>query len=312
MMNVPEIYSNLELRREAEQHWWFVCPFHDDHDPSMTVNKGGDFPGYFRCWGCGENGSPKRFAELQGLEYVHTTISATTSPLVQKQWLNVEQLEILLERYQNYKNTSVYYKLAQQLGLSVGTLHKLEIGYTSRCFAFPMYDPDRKLIGFRYRGWKGEKWAEKGSRNGLFIPRIEFDNTKPIYVTEGASDCMSALEMGMQAVGRPGNRQCESMLGDWLVREKFNDVVIFTDRDEPGWAGAIALADYLVSKKALCVRIIDPPEGYKDLRAWLNEGAMIQQVLELVASADTHIANQLHRYTSSRMVEFKKGVKDAG
>ncbi|NQV32183.1 MAG: hypothetical protein HQ515_05775 [Phycisphaeraceae bacterium] len=278
----------------------------------MTVNKEGDFPGYFRCWACNQNGSPKRFAELQGQEYVHTDISFAPRPTQQKRGLSAEQLEKQFRRYRNHRNTSVYHELARQLGLSVGILHKLEIGYTGRCFTFPMYDENEALTGFRYRGWKGEKWAEKGSRNGLFIPRIESDKTMPIYVTEGASDCMSALEMGLQAVGRPGNRQCEFMLGEWLAGKDFADVVIFTDRDEPGWAGAIALADYLVSCKSLSVRIIDPPEGYKDLRTWLNEGAMIRQVLDLVASADTHIATQLQRYASGRMIDFKKGVKNAG
>lgn len=65
-MQLPEEYRGLEIKRETARRWYFLCPFHDDHRPSMTVERAGRYAGNFKCWACGEGGSPWRFKKLVG------------------------------------------------------------------------------------------------------------------------------------------------------------------------------------------------------------------------------------------------------
>jgi hypothetical protein len=66
-------------------------------------------------------------------------------------------------------------------------------------------------------------------------------------------------------------------------------VVIMADGDEPGQRGAENLASVLVAY-APAVRVIRPPEGIKDARAWLQAGGTRQDVQKLI---DITVARRL-------------------
>lgn len=48
----------LEIHPYKDDQARCVCPFHDDHDPSMLINEG---PGYYYCFSCGASGSHMNF-----------------------------------------------------------------------------------------------------------------------------------------------------------------------------------------------------------------------------------------------------------
>jgi hypothetical protein len=70
-------------------------------------------------------------------------------------------------------------------------------------------------------------------------------------------------------------------------------VVIVADADEPGQRGATRLSDVLVCR-VLAVRIVTPPAGIKDARAWLLAGATRVDVEQTIAAAT------VRRLTASR------------
>jgi len=88
----------------------------------------------------------------------------------------------------------------------------------------------------------------------------------PVIITEGASDCLTALGMGFVAVGKPG----ALIPTKWLVPLlKGRDTVIVGDNDKPGQEGAKECLSVLKFNNSIkSARLVFPPEKYRDLRAW--------------------------------------------
>ena len=148
-------------------------------------------------------------------------------------------------------------------------------------WAFPASDAAGRLIGISVRHRDGRKRLVAGSRNGLFLPwtLARRDPALPLIVCEGASDAAAAMALGgeaVRAVGRP-NWAC----GDDLLLALLNrlnpagdaNVTVVGDNDAggDGRRGALALARTL-RPAAARVRVVLPPAGVKDLRAWLAAG----------------------------------------
>lgn len=137
------------------------------------------------------------------------------------------------------------------------------------------------------------------------------NNGGPIVVVEGASDCMAAMDLGFNAIGRPSNLACMDLLCD-LVRGR--GVIICGENDrkadgrEPGREGMVA-AFQAVRGAAKDVTALMPPSHVKDLRAWVTKyGLTREQFLEYhekhkqtpadekmsevqIAAGDTDLAN---------------------
>jgi hypothetical protein len=204
-------------------------------------------------------------------------------------------LSELAEQHRQAVTPAALERFAMQLGVSADSLHRLRVGWDSQAWTFPMSDPSGRTIGIRRRFPNGSKLAVKGGCEGLFIPKV-FDArsgaqnrtpkkrgyaVSPLFISEGVTDCAALITLGFEAVGRPsctgGTRFCCE-----LARGR--DAVILADGDEPGQRGAAALASTL---RIYCpsVRIITPPAGVKDARAWKQAGATTDDILAVIASA---------------------------
>lgn len=168
------------------------------------------------------------------------------------------------------------------LGIPAGGLVRLGAVWSVAisAIAAPMYaKPGGALLGVRYRGDDGRKWAERGGHNGLFCP-TEFVGTGPLYLPEGLTDTAALLGMGLDAVGRPcvdGGRE--------LVKSFANGrplVVVSQNDGGIGARGAARLAGELKANGCY-VRVLPPPPGVKDVREWARRGADAAAVLYATA-----------------------------
>jgi hypothetical protein len=163
-------------------------------------------------------------------------------------------------------------RLAASLGLSVESLGRLGVGWASghRAWTFPMIDAAGKVLGIRLRRPDGRKLSIKGGKEGLFIPGA-LDGGR-LLIAEGPTDAAALLDLGFSAVGRPSCMGGVRLLVELVQRLAVPEVVIMADGDTPGQCGADSLAAVLL---AYCpaVRIITPPGGIKDARAWKRAGA---------------------------------------
>ncbi len=171
-----------------------------------------------------------------------------------------------------------------QLGLPVGSLARIGAVWSVAlgALAAPMYDaPGGAVIGVRLRAPDGRKWAVTGSRNGLFCPHV-LTGRGALYLPEGMTDTAALAGVGLDAIGRPS---CTG--GRDLVRRAVagtgRPIVVVTDADEPGRRGADALARELASDGA-SVRVLAPPNGYRDAREWVGSGASARLIEYAAAS----------------------------
>lgn len=158
---------------------------------------------------------------------------------------------------------------ADRLGLTVGSLQALDIGWSARhrAWTFPMKDGDGGLTGFRLRHANGSKTTIRGTHAGLFLP-TSLCPQKRHFIAEGPTDTAALLDLGFNAIGRPSCSGGVDHLIRLIRRTRPSDIVIVADGDGPGQRGASRLLDALVSFAP--VRLVTPPA--KDVREWMVKG----------------------------------------
>lgn len=179
-----------------------------------------------------------------------------------------------------------YHDLAKDLGVSPEAIDALWAGKSSvhRAWAFPMRNPNGKIIGIRLRNSRGEKWAVKGSKQGLFYDTmLAPGNDRVLYVCEGPTDTAAAITLGLPAAGRAACLGQTDEVRELCRTRGFNRIIIVADNDEakqrpdgsfwyPGREGA----ERLMKEIKMAAKLILPP--FKDIRAWLREGASLATI----------------------------------
>jgi hypothetical protein len=169
----------------------------------------------------------------------------------------------LLKRWQDRTDHFHLDGFAMSLGVNTDALFSLGCAWSGQAWAFPMRNSE-KVCGIRLRNDSGQKWAVKGSKQGLFIPDVEAQKT--LYVLEGPTDTAAALSVGLYAIGRPSCLGCEEEIVKFIRQERINRAVIVTDNDLPGLRGAAKL-----SKTLPVMSCVWTPFG-KDMREFVQRG----------------------------------------
>lgn len=181
--------------------------------------------------------------------------------------------------------------LAESLGLSVESLRRLRIGWHAyhRAWTFPMQDHLGQVRGIRLRFTDGRKKAVFGGHDGLFIADGLTYST-PLLIAEGPTDTAALLDLGFEAVGRPSCTGGVALCADLARAHWPLDMVVVADADVCGQRGAESLAVALLPYSR-AIRLIRPPEGIKDARAWKMAGATFADVQAAIDAAGIrHIA----------------------
>jgi DNA primase len=147
-----------------------------------------------------------------------------------------------------------------------------------------MTDSEGNVVGIRLRAPNGRKWSVRGGQEGLFIPADETVAGERLLICEGPTDTAALLDLGFSAVGRPSCTGGVTLLAELVKHHRPAEVVIVADADAPGQRGAESLAAVLLAYSA-AVRVIAPPSGVKDARAWKQAVATAADVLARIDAA---------------------------
>lgn len=183
-------------------------------------------------------------------------------------------------QYQSQLTGRAFEALARSLALSHRGLLRLRVGWDGRAYAFPMLDASGNVVGIRRRFPDGKKASVRGSKNGLFIP-ADLSHHGPLLICEGPTDTVAALDLGFDAIGRPNCNSLVEMTAQ--VAKGRTEIVIVADRDTVGIAGATRLAN-TIALHCPSVKMVQPPDGIKDLRQWLNQGLTPQAFQNIVTT----------------------------
>ena len=170
-------------------------------------------------------------------------------------------------------------ELARQLDLPAESIDAIEsVGWNKQegCWTFPECDGNGNVVGISRRFRDGGKRAVQGGARGLTLAANWRDRPGPVLIVEGPSDVIALTLCGLATIGRPNNMGGAEQIAE-LVRDLPPDRPLFVvgendqkpDGKWPGKEGAERVAKILGEKLNRPVPILFPPDGVKDVRAWV-------------------------------------------
>jgi hypothetical protein len=188
-------------------------------------------------------------------------------------------------------------KLAEELNVPSYVFAAMGVGWSEghNAYSWPMYTENWDINGFRLRTIDGQKFAVKGSKDGIFGVPVPLGDDRLLLVAEGPTDTAALRFLGYYAIGRPSCRGAVEIVAT-LGRDA--DVVIVADADGPGRKGAGVLATRLI-RTSRSVKIIQPTQGAKDARDWIDSGITSDAIDLVIAHAkELHNAREIQSITS--------------
>lgn len=227
--------------------------------------------------------------KLDDCQLISTVSKRMAQPIVRSKPAKV--FFSLARRYQ--QNLTDLTMLSKELGVSVESLRRLEVGWDGRNYTFPMRNGNDRIVGIRLRN-NGSKYCVTGSQTALFWPDgVTADSKQPLWICEGESDCAALLDLGFDAIGRPS---CNGGINDIkTILARYNrDVIVTADNDKavtrpdgsgyrPGQEGALRLAE-VIKPLVRSVKCVLPAVG-NDIREWVQNGATRETVLAAAKDA---------------------------
>ncbi len=186
-VNIVDIISNYVPLTKRGKNYFGVCPFHDDHSPSMSVSFEKQI---YRCFSCGASGNVFTFVseyehigfydavKLLGNKVGYNLSSSTSRVKINNDYLDI--YELACKFYQNSLNSNLGKNALEYLEnrkLDKETIKKFRIGLSIQKVSLTDY-----LISKKYSLDKLIKLGisnEKGT--DLFMNRIMF----PLYDLSG-------------------------------------------------------------------------------------------------------------------------------
>ena len=179
-------------------------------------------------------------------------------------------------------------ELCERLGLPRVALHALPgIGHDGDAWTFPEVDERGEIVGIVRRFPDGRKKAMPGSQRGLTIPAYWSERGTPLLIVEGQSDTLALSLCAVSCVGRPSNTGGADMLAALLADFPHDrPIIVMGEYDQkadgswPGRDGAKRVAEELAEKLQRGIEWALPPDGAKDIRAWILSQAPIPNILD--------------------------------
>ena len=241
-----------------------LCFIHSESNPSMSFDTKKK---KFKCFSCGQ--SYDIFNHYQ--EYYNRSFLEALKLIVRDFNLNVD---IIINdtdrkpikaptRHNVYNNDVLRYcnkrSISKETLDYVGIKQGIKENGESVCFEYKNELGEHITNKYRFISLKANpkmKFEAKTNINTLFN-MDKIDITKPLLITEGEFDCLSAIESGFKnSVSIPSgvNSTNQWITTNWTWLEQFEEVIIWFDNDEAGIKGAREVFNRLPNASVKIVR----------------------------------------------------------
>lgn len=249
-----------------------LCPFHDDHRPSLTFHARSNT---FRCFSCGAQGGPidlvmRRLAMSfpEACRWLDGGVTIDPLPISRPRPREEEETQRSFDaaRYARFFEHPWLSDRARSFLFQERRLDPRVVAWCrltswtdrhgTHWLQTPYYDTHMRLVGLQNRNldYKKIAGAEASSSEPMAQPRFRFPQGsrcglynqpvllrlrpgEPLYITEGCSDCWAMLSSGRKAVAIPS----ATTLHDAEVRLLFDlherlstPFHMYPDADAPG------------------------------------------------------------------------------
>lgn len=236
----------LELENFDDKNLKACCPYHNEDTASFIYNKKNKT---FHCFGCNKTVDiidilmEKGNTFLEAAKYLFEKADIEYS-FGEKDVRTRHNYRYPHEEPINVKEHVVDYW--GKRGISKNVIDYLDIREDSHGNGvFNFYDTNDVLTMVKYRpartvekhSGQPKTWCQKDADTSALLFNMNRVNTsKPLLITEGETDCASAIEAGyINTVSVPlgaGNLHWIEENWDWL--NNFDSIIIWSDNDEPG------------------------------------------------------------------------------
>ena len=248
-----------QIKRHENNHAIGLCPFHDDRNPSFSVDL---TTGKWKCHStsCGKSGGLLTFSREIGerlpdeiyREFIDEIGLKPKSRIVHQgdkekpTWNEDGDILERVERYRKrlYEDDELldYWK---KRGISPETLSSLFVGYDdkSKAFTIPHLAENREIVAIKRVPLNNGNYSWEGSkRSYLYLGGLikSLDPGDSLIITEGEKDTLSLLdERFLNVVGSPSS---EGFNDDPSLFDGVGDIFILFDNDDSGRNGALKVA----------------------------------------------------------------------
>ena len=220
-----------------------LCPFHNEKTPSFKVSAS---KGIYKCFGCGKSGDAVQFLiDHERMNYIEAIkfIAGKYNIAIEEETNEYQKPQQRLELLQ--PDTIKYF---ESRGISNNTLLRLKVTeciewmpkanaeVKTVCFN---YYKDDELVNIKFRA-KDKDFKLAKNAELIFYNLDALKDESTAIIVEGEIDCLSLYEAGIyNVVSVPngagiGQQQLKYLDNCWQYFEDKEQIIIFTDNDEPG------------------------------------------------------------------------------
>ena len=217
-----------------------LCPFHDDHHPSLSMSME---TGLYHCHSCGAKGNAYQFAVAMNhpnpTEWIDENNKQPPHP---KNGRKPPQIDLWKKTKSYQKNLSIDWIKKSKTAMEM-LAGKDEQGRLT----FPYFNEYGEVVGIKHHKDKNGKslyWEGDGSGKWYGLQLLKgINRNKPLYICEGEKDCLRMQLLGYQATA--GSAGAGSIPKDLSPVAGFIEYIIILDNDSAGKEGAEKLAERL-------------------------------------------------------------------
>ena len=218
------------------------CVFHGDENPSLTAYD----EGYFHCYGC-----QKHYDIIDHyMEFDHLSFIESAKKLFEQVGYEYnfkldikEEKEYAIPDYDKNNDRETVEKYLSRRSISKKTLDYCDVQQSAHGnnIVFNFYNEFNELVSVKYRPARKvdsnemKCWFQKKGMKLALFNMNRIDPTKPLLITEGEIDALSAIEAGYQntvSVPNGANLKWIEEYFEWL--EQFDKIIIWADNDLSG------------------------------------------------------------------------------
>jgi putative DNA primase/helicase len=274
-----------ELGKPRGDNVLALCPFHDDHNPSLSVNLK---TGQFKCFACAAAGDVFHFYQqrhgcdfkqaleaLAGMAGVEEKPQADFKDLSLKEFALAKKLPLDFLESQGVCDTN-FYGLARAVGFPYfKKADRKKHDYFRYRFASPRPNKFRTRKGdkvYFYGAWRGQEIEDAGW----------------CLIVEGETDALTCWLHGLPALGIPGKEnwhKCWINAGNAAIKKLLQEIPVFLWEEPdaavrpPDRPNALLLRERVAADLPE-VKIIKASAGIKDLSEAHCQGQDIKALIE--------------------------------
>ena len=276
-LNKEDFYKNLvpSLKVNGKPEALGLCPFHDDHNPSLSVNLE---TGLFRCFSCGAKGDIFNFY----MRYKDTGFSTALQ--------EIGKMAGVVEPDTKPKVVATF-KYTDEAGNLLYIKERLEPGRNGR------------LKEFVFKQMESNRWVLGRGCDPVLYNLPELIKSKYAFVVEGEGKADLLNKWGFVATCLDNG--ANSPIKDEYIQilGSMEKVVILQDNDIPGKNYAYKIAN-LLHGKVKELKVVELP-GLKeagDVIDWVKAGNDKSKLIELVKNTPIWTPAECDKHRSTMML----------